>query len=516
MGLLLVGVGGMALGLAGGWGFLAHRGVLRWLAGAVAVLGPLGIAVLYAGARLLWVVLVFALLWLAALAPGGARSPQRRPAGPREYEVPPPRAPVPDHEPALRRRQGGPVRPGRTGRALGAEVVLLDGPGRSTSPRWPAGAVAGGADLLGVAGGDGTQALVAGIAAEHGLPFLVISAGTRNHFALDLGLDREDPATCLDALHRRRRAARRPRADRRPDVRQQRLLRRLRRDRAEPGVPRRQDRHHAGRCCPTCWPGSSGAAAAAAASADVAVDGPQAVLVSNNPYGAGDLAGLGRRGRGSTTGVLGVLAVTVDSAVEAVGLLRGRPRPKALDRSRPAEVVIDADAAAIPVGIDGEAVTAADAGALHDPARRAARAGPAAPARRPCAAARDGLDPAAAAGALHRSAMTAPDGTPLVIAHLSDLHLGAHVPDAVDVAGRRREGRPSGADGRHRGLHDACPGPAVPRGTGAARSAADAAARGHRQPRRAADRAPPHPRPVRAVPHWIEARPRPASCGCPG
>ena len=32
------------------------------------------------------------------------------------------------------------------------------------------------------------------------LPFLVISAGTRDHFALDLGLNREDPSTCLDAL----------------------------------------------------------------------------------------------------------------------------------------------------------------------------------------------------------------------------------------------------------------------------------------------------------------------------
>ena len=52
----------------------------------------------------------------------------------------------------------------------------------------------------GVAGGDGTQALVAAVAAEHDLPFLVISAGTRNHFALDLGLDRADPATCLEAL----------------------------------------------------------------------------------------------------------------------------------------------------------------------------------------------------------------------------------------------------------------------------------------------------------------------------
>ena len=61
-------------------------------------------------------------------------------------------------------------------------------------------AVERGADLLGVAGGDGTQALVAGIAAEHGIPFVVISAGTRNHFALDLGLDREDPSACLGAL----------------------------------------------------------------------------------------------------------------------------------------------------------------------------------------------------------------------------------------------------------------------------------------------------------------------------
>jgi hypothetical protein len=40
--------------------------------------------------------------------------------------------------------------------------------------------VAQGADLLGVAGGDGTQALTAGIAAEHGLPFVVI---TRNRHA---------------------------------------------------------------------------------------------------------------------------------------------------------------------------------------------------------------------------------------------------------------------------------------------------------------------------------------------
>ena len=83
---------------------------------------------------------------------------------------------------------------------LGAEVALLEGPGTVDVAALARKAVADGADLLGVAGGDGTQALVAGIAAEHGLPFLVISAGTRNHFALDLGLDRDDPSTCLNAL----------------------------------------------------------------------------------------------------------------------------------------------------------------------------------------------------------------------------------------------------------------------------------------------------------------------------
>ena len=79
--------------------------------------------------------------------------------------------------------------------ALGAEVALLQGPGTVDVAALARKAVADGADLLGVVGGDGTQALVAGIAAEHGLPFLVISAGTRNHFALDLGGPRHRPRT---------------------------------------------------------------------------------------------------------------------------------------------------------------------------------------------------------------------------------------------------------------------------------------------------------------------------------
>jgi hypothetical protein len=61
-------------------------------------------------------------------------------------------------------------------------------------------AVARGADGLAAAGGDGTQALVATIAAELDLPFACIPAGTRNHFALDLGVDRDDVVGALDAF----------------------------------------------------------------------------------------------------------------------------------------------------------------------------------------------------------------------------------------------------------------------------------------------------------------------------
>ena len=83
---------------------------------------------------------------------------------------------------------------------LGAQVALLEGPGPVDVAAMARQAVDARRDPLGVAGGDGTQALVAGIAAEHDLPFMVISAGTRNHFALDLGLDRDDPASGLDAF----------------------------------------------------------------------------------------------------------------------------------------------------------------------------------------------------------------------------------------------------------------------------------------------------------------------------
>ena len=90
-------------------------------------------------------------------------------------------------------------------RSIGVETVMLDhGLDLAVLAR---DAIARGADCLGMAGGDGSQALVASLAVEHDLPFVCVAAGTRNHFALDLGLDRRDPRHSVyafrDAIERR-------------------------------------------------------------------------------------------------------------------------------------------------------------------------------------------------------------------------------------------------------------------------------------------------------------------------
>src|SRR5215469_4175215 len=197
-----VGVAAAVVTLAAAYVFLSRRGVLRWLALAVFVLAPVAVIVVYAFRNLLWVAIVAAAAWLLAgltarLALAGDQPDWRMPEHP---ATPPARHPYLIMNP---RSGGGKVEKfdlKRKAEALGAEVFLFGGPEPVDVAEVARQAVASGADLLGVAGGDGTQALVAGVAAEHGLPFLVISAGTRNHFALDLGLDRENPATCLDAL----------------------------------------------------------------------------------------------------------------------------------------------------------------------------------------------------------------------------------------------------------------------------------------------------------------------------
>jgi diacylglycerol kinase family enzyme len=348
-----IGVIGACLMLGGAYEFLARRGVLRWLAAAVVIATPIAILVVFALHSLIWVALAsIALMVLAVGAARQALAPSASPPGMPAREVQPPRRAFVIMNP---RSGGGKVAKfGLKEKAeeLGAKVALLDGPGIVDVAALAQQAVADGADLLGVAGGDGTQALVAGIAAEHDLPFLVISAGTRNHFAMDLGLDRDDPATCLDAL---------------TDGVEQRIDLGIIGDRTfvnnasfgayaevvESPAYRDDKTGTTLQILPDLLSGHRGAKLSARAG-DTTVTAPQALLVSNDPYEISDIAGLGRRAR-LDAGILGVIAVTVNNALQAVMLLRGA-KGQGLTVLRAEEVVVDADVPEIPVGIDGETV----------------------------------------------------------------------------------------------------------------------------------------------------------------
>lgn len=352
LGILLVAVLALVVTVAAGFWFLEQRGALRWVALGLAVAAPVAMVVTFVAAGLLWVVaLAAALLATAVWAAHEALRPD-----PSEWSMTTVDA-VPAKHPwfVMNPRSGG----GKVGRfqlkekaeALGAEVELLDQPGMDVQ-QMARNAVARGADLLGVAGGDGTQALVAQVAADHDVPFLVVSAGTRNHFALDLGLDREDPGRCLDAL----RDGVEVRIDL-GDVNGRTFV-----NNASFGAyaevvqsPEYRDdkRGTTLEALPDLLRGTRGAHLQAHVGGTT-IDAPQAVLVSNDPYDASDLAGLGRRPR-LDRGVLGLVAVRVDSARQAVGLLHGT-RSRGLTVAEARDVVVTADAPAIPVGIDGEAV----------------------------------------------------------------------------------------------------------------------------------------------------------------
>src|ERR1700733_14884409 len=237
---------------------------------------------------------------------------------------------------------------------FGAEVALREGPGVVDVAAMAREAVDAGADLLGVAGGDGTQALVAGVAAGRDVPMMVISAGTRNHFALDLGLDRDDPASCLDALT--------DGVELRIDLGL--IGGRTFVNNASFGAYAQVVQSPAYRddksgtalaMLPDLLSGHEGAHLVVRVDGEGILDGPQAVLVSNNPYETGDIAGLGRRAR-LDQGVLGVVGVKIENAGQAAGLLRRAQRSRHVTVLTAREVVIDADQPHIPVGIDGESV----------------------------------------------------------------------------------------------------------------------------------------------------------------
>ena len=183
-----------AVAAVAGWQALRHRGTprLTWLVGCVALLVA-AVAVVLTGGNVAEGLIAVALLLLSVGSAKRAFTPHvtHSPA------TPPTRAIV-----IWNPKSGG-------GKALtnhladearkrGIEPIELK-PGDDLV-QLVRDAVAGGADALAAAGGDGTQALVATIAAEHDLPFACIPAGTRNHFALDLGVDRDDVVGALDAF----------------------------------------------------------------------------------------------------------------------------------------------------------------------------------------------------------------------------------------------------------------------------------------------------------------------------
>ena len=197
---LLIVVAAFAVAAAAAWLALTRRGAIRLVAAVVVVVALIGaaVAMIARGAVDELVVLVVAgavFAWAARRALRAAaqpsapsqRTPQRRPAGKAVLLMNP--------------KSGG----GKVGRfdlveearRRGIEPVVL---GPDDDLRALADEAAASAEVIGMAGGDGSQALVAQVAMERNLDYVCVPAGTRNHLALDLGLDRNDVVGALDAF----------------------------------------------------------------------------------------------------------------------------------------------------------------------------------------------------------------------------------------------------------------------------------------------------------------------------
>jgi diacylglycerol kinase family enzyme len=220
-------------------------------------------------------------------------------------------------------------------------------------------AVANGADVIGMAGGDGSQATVARVAMEHDVAHVCVPAGTRNHFALDLGLDRDDVVGALDAFT--------DGVERRIDLAS--VNGHIFVNNASIGLYAEVVQEGAYRDAKMrTWqrrlPEMLGPDAKPI---DIKFKGPDAriwtgaavILVSNNPYQLKHLAGAGTRPR-LDTGRLGILAVRVRGARDLAKLVTlqtvGQSRRfKGLFEWSCPEFEVRSTAS-IPVGLDGEAL----------------------------------------------------------------------------------------------------------------------------------------------------------------
>src|SRR5260221_4450834 len=191
----LVVLAGLGLAFAAAWYGLARTGGARLLGSGIAILAvAVIVAVLIADgdhfAQALVIVVGLGLTLLVTRSAFKIHVPLHR--------APDPRHPVLFYNPKSGGGKAEKFHLADEARARGIEPIELK-LGTDLEQLVP-GTVADGADALAMAGGDGSQAVVAMVAAEQDLPYACIPAGTRNHFALDLGVDRDDVVGALDAF----------------------------------------------------------------------------------------------------------------------------------------------------------------------------------------------------------------------------------------------------------------------------------------------------------------------------
>jgi diacylglycerol kinase family enzyme len=183
----------VCVALAAAWQGVLHRGALRVaeLAIAVVALGVSLVLLLAHDAIATIAIVVTAVAALAAARAAFAAREQLRPVASPEH-------PVLIYNPWSGGGKATRFKLADEAARRGIEAVELT---RDTTLEALVEAALGrGADALAMAGGDGSQAIVAAAAARAGVPYACIPAGTRNHFALDLGVDRDDVVGALDAF----------------------------------------------------------------------------------------------------------------------------------------------------------------------------------------------------------------------------------------------------------------------------------------------------------------------------
>jgi diacylglycerol kinase family enzyme len=355
--VLVVGIPSLAVVVLGGWYLLSRRGAMRLLAACLVGGGLIAFIIVTIAGKLLGVLVASGALAAIAIAAAGYAL-RVRSTGTKASGAPRAKQPVL----IMNLKSGG----GKAERfhlvdqcrERGIEPIVLT-PGTDLL-ELAEDAVARGADVIGMAGGDGSQALVASVASRHGIPHVVIPAGTRNHFALDLGLDRDDVVGALDAYS--------DGVDRTIDLAE--VNGRVFVNNASMGAyarvvqsPEYRDAkvRTAAAMLPTIiGPDATPMDLRFTAPSGEELPTSQLILVSNNPYDLQDLRSAGTRAR-IDGGTLGIVAVQVRGGADAEKLAAlqsvGQAQRFAGWHQWQATEFEVRSAEPVEIGVDGEALT---------------------------------------------------------------------------------------------------------------------------------------------------------------